>query len=947
MKEIIQNREKNTAEFISNDYTKGRKVLSTIEEELLHCDSFVISVAFITMSGITPLLQTLKELEEKNISGKILTTDYLAFSEPRALQKLSAFSNIELKMHLFQESKIGFHTKGYIFRKGDIYKTIVGSSNMTLSALTLNREWNTKIVSEKNDPYLRDLFDEFNALWFSNFSCHYTSIVDQYQTLYQKKYLERKTTDERLIPSKDIQPNSMQREVIDSLSSIVEQGGTKALLISATGTGKTYASAFALKEQKPKRVLFLVHREQIAKQAMRTYQVVFGKEKTYGLLSGNQRDMEKDFLFSTMQMMAKEEIHALFSRDAFDFIVIDEAHRIGSKSYQKIMHYFHPRFWFGMTASPERTDDFDVYAAFDHTIVHEIRLQEALEEDLLCPFHYFGITDIYNDQVELKVKDFRRLASDQRVNYVIQQAEFYGYSGSRVKGLIFCSSKKEASLFSEKMNELGYKTMALSGEDSQEKREEAIERLVSGEEDHLDYILTVDIFNEGVDIPEINQVLLLRETESPIVFVQQLGRGLRKAKDKEYVIILDFIGNYKNNYMIPIALSGDRSFNKDAIRRYVMEGCRVIPGASTIHFDQISKSEVFKSIDKLNGLPSLIKQNYAHLKQKLNRVPLLIDFLDNQEVDPLVILDKYDTYPNFIRVADKKEYKDILSEDQKTILTYYSRLIPFGKRPHETELLFAFITGEEISYDRMYEKIESKYHLSLSQQEYTSALSNVSGYFVMNKEERKKNTIIQSMFDKEKSTEIFSKQVQGPLKTNLMDLIQVSQRKLEKRFAEQPDLFLLYERYSRRDVCQLLNLETDQSSTMYGMKRIDQDANIFVTYHKLKAEDGSEYIGGKPNYADGLENRNTMMWDSKIGMGISSKYMEDVINAKRIRIFIKKNDDEGNDYYYMGLASILNMEESTKIDNQGVEKAITHVRFHMETEVREDLYDYLEHEENE
>ncbi len=229
-----------------------------------------------------------------------------------------------------------------------------------------------------------------------------------------------------------------------------------------------------------------------------------------------------------------------------------------------------------------------------------------MEEDLLCPFHYFGITDLsmiadQGKSTEEKVENFRYLTSDERVRMIIDQASYFGYSGDRVKGLMFCSRIDEARELSRKLNEKGLHTVALSGDDSEEVRAAAIERLTmevqSEEDDYLDYIITVDIFSEGTDIVEVNQVIMLRPTQSPIVFIQQLGRGLRKAKEKEYVVILDFIGNYKNNFMIPIALSGDRSYNKDNIRRYLMEGGRVIPGASTIHFDEISRKRIFAAVD--------------------------------------------------------------------------------------------------------------------------------------------------------------------------------------------------------------------------------------------------------------------------------------------------------------------------------------------------------------
>lgn len=298
--------------------------------------------------------------------------------------------------------------------------------------------------------------------------------------------------------------------------------------MTPAGTGKTYASAFALREMKPKKLLFLVHRERIAKQAMESYRKVFGrkrengKEYQYALLSGNtsfdiERIKHADLIFATMQMMCKDSIMQYFSPDAFSVICLDEAHHSGADSYQKIMKYFKPDFWLGMTASPE-TNRFDVYKIFHHNIAYEIRLQQALEENLLCPFHYFGITDFQiegetigdDDNVD-SLRRFSRLTSDERVDYVIEQANYYGYCGDRVKGLVFCSRKEEARELSRKFNERGFRTEALTGEDSEARRETVIERLVMDTSnsiskktaennmtgvDYIDYIFTVDIFSE-------------------------------------------------------------------------------------------------------------------------------------------------------------------------------------------------------------------------------------------------------------------------------------------------------------------------------------------------------------------------------------------------------------------------------------------------------------------
>ena len=882
-------------QFISNDYKNGRKVLSTIEDELLHCDSFLISVAFITMGGITPLLQTLRTLEDKGIKGKILTTDYLAFSDPKALDKLATFSNIELKMYLVPDSKNGFHTKGYIFQSNEIYKILIGSSNMTNTALTTNREWNTKIVSTKSGEFVSEMLDEFEELWNHPNTYSYNAFIGAYRVHYEE-YKKVKQKEEIKLPSKQLIPNSMQQAFISSLRNIRNSNESKALLISATGTGKTYASAFALQDQNPKKALFLVHREQIAKQALQSYRNVFGDTKTLGLLSGNSKDINVDYLFATMQTMSKKEVYSSFAPDTFDTIIIDEAHRIGAKSYQEIMEYFKPKFWLGMSASPERTDDFDVYAAFDHNIAYEIRLQQTLEENLLCPFHYFGITDFLTDGNETDFTNFNYLTSNQRVDYIIKQTNYYGYSGERVKGLMFCSSKKEAAALSERLNLRGYRTLALSGEDSQEKREDAIDRLVSDtRSDYLQYILTVDIFNEGVDIPEINQVVLLRPTQSPIVFVQQLGRGLRKSQDKEYVVILDFIGNYKNNFMIPIALSGDRTYNKDNIRRYVMEGERIIPGSSTIHFDEISKKQIFASIDKLSGIKTFIKESYKNLKYKLNRTPLLMDFLSNHEVDPLVILKEYKTYYKLLESIDASSIEKPLNDKELTVLEYYSSIIANSRRPIEAELLNQIINLYTIEPFDLLNQINSKYNTQFNMNHLNSALSNITGNFIKTSAEKDKYTLLNSVIlhndDKLSISNDFKNILTNTqFKEYIQDLIDVCIEKNKSLRNKKKDTFgfIMYEKYSRRDVCQLLNHIKDDASTMYGMKQLNKNTCIFVTYHKADGINGAEYLDGKPNYSDSFMDSQTFMWNSKIGNGPESKYMKEFTSGETKRLFVKK-----------------------------------------------------------
>ena len=536
---INQNISSNLAykpQFVSNNYKEGRKVISSIEDELLSCEEFFISVAFITMGGITPLLQTLRELEQRNIPGKILTTDYLTFSDPKALRVLANFKNIELKMFVTENGKEGFHTKGYIFKKEKMYRIIVGSSNMTLSALTTNREWNTKIVSTEQGEYTQNIVAEFEQLWNAQQSLSFEQFIEAYTNVYTKNKIIRKQKEiakQAEVPSLEVyrlQPNSMQVGFINNLREIYEAGEDKALLISATGTGKTYASAFAARELEFKRALFLVHRNQIAKQALKSYRKVFDGKVSMGMVTGKYQDYDADFVFATVQTLSKEETLKKYKKDHWDLIIIDEAHHSSADSYKKIMDYFTPSLWLGMTATPDKRDDNlegrNIYEIFNHQIAYEIRLQNAMEEDLLCPFHYFGITDLEviadaGKSSEKKIENFRYLTSDERVHNVMKQAEFFGYSGDRVKGLIFCSRIDEARELSTKFNEKGWRTLVLSGSDSEATRAVAIERLAGDEdEDALDYIISVDIFSEGVDVPEINQVIMLRPTESPVIFIQ-------------------------------------------------------------------------------------------------------------------------------------------------------------------------------------------------------------------------------------------------------------------------------------------------------------------------------------------------------------------------------------------------------------------------------------------
>ncbi|EPY6470542.1 DUF3427 domain-containing protein [Clostridium sporogenes] len=934
-----------TPKLIVNDYSKGSKVLSEIISELNKCEEFFISVAFITNSGILPLLETLKVLNKKGVKGKIITTDYLNFSEPKALKKLLEFPNIEMKLY----SKENFHTKGYIFRYKDHYKLIVGSSNLTQTALTKNKEWNLKVSSLEEGSLTGGVISEFNQLW--NDADELTiKWIETYEGIYRKQVeFARKSKVPRLDQYK-LKPNKMQVEAIQGLEELRKNGQNKGLLISATGTGKTYLSAFELRNYNPKRALFIVHREQIAKQALDSFKNVFGDTRSMGILSGTSKEVEKDFIFCTIQTLSKDEVLQSFDKNEFDYIIIDEVHKAGANSYQKIVNYFNPKFLLGMTATPERSDDFDIFKMFNYNIAYEIRLQQALEEDLLCPFHYFGVSDIIIDGIELDDNpDFKYLVAEDRVAHIIDKINFYGYCGERVKGLIFCSDKKEAKELSDIFNAKGYKTVALTGKNSQEERERAIERLEQDETlNSLDYIFTVDIFNEGVDIPSVNQVVMLRPTKSSIIFVQQLGRGLRKNKFKEYVVIIDFVGNYNSNFLIPIALSGDRTFNKDTIRKYVMEGTRVIPGCSTINFDEISKKKIFESIDLANfNNIKLIKESYFNLKQKIGRIPSLSDFDNFDSIDPLrIFATKLGSYYNFLKKYDK-EYTVELNDLQALFIEFISKKLASGKRPQELIMIKNIIHNKVDLIGELKHELKEMYNIDFNEITETNVINVLTNEFPTGSAkktyskciflERKDNYYIISSEFKKCIENIYFKEI-------VMELIDFGLSRYNENYSNRymNTNFQLYQKYTYEDVCRLLEWEQGEVALNIGGYKYDKTTKtypVFINYNK------PDNIKDTINYKDRFESESKLIAISKPCRTIESQDIVQVYNAEKdgveMTLFVRKNKEDkiSKEFYFLGKIKAVGNPHEFIMEN--TEKTAVEIRYKLITPVREDIYDYI------
>lgn len=952
--QIIQSTREYRPQLLVNDKLAGKKVLTTIERELRLCDEFWFSVAFITTSGVATLINTLIELEKSGVKGRILASQYLNFTQPEALRRLKQFSNIDLRIVTDGD----FHSKGYLFKKNDVYNLIIGSSNLTANALCSNKEWNLKVTATEESELIHQTRKEFEDE-FLNAQIVTNEFIVKYDLYYRSQLEYNKKIQAKLNPAEffDVKPNLMQLDALENLKQLRKKGKTKALLISATGTGKTYLSAFDVKVFKPRKFLFVVHRRTIAEKAMETFKNLFGDTFSMGLYSGNERELEADFIFSTIQTISKDEHLHHFEKTHFDYIVIDESHRAGATSYQKIMEYFDPQFLLGMTATPERTDGFDVFKSFEYNIAYEIRLHQALSENMLSPFHYYGVTDLtVNGNVIDDKSDFNLLTADERVNRIIDIAELYGCDNGNVRGLVFCSRKEECYALSNEFNKrLGYQTIALTGDDDETKRANAIRLLEStSKADKLDYIFTVDIFNEGIDIPSVNQIIMLRPTQSAIIFVQQLGRGLRKVNDKEYLTVIDFIGNYNNNFLVPIALYGDTSFNKDTLRNLISTGSALMPGSSTVNFDRITKEKIFDAIDsaKLEMKKDLVN-DFQLLKFKIGRIPKMIDFLESGSRDPFLYVNYSKSYLNFLLSIKEIEHEN-LTKNHLRLIELFSIEINNSKRIEETILLNELLLNGCTSFREINDVILRKYGYINSEETLKSAFNNLNFNFIT-ENFQKKLLRVSELLGFEIITEIsskvqFSDFFKGLLSNDdfrefLIDSVQcaimIFDRKFNlKRYCEG---FQLYQKYSRKDVFRILNWDKNPVAQNVGGYIISTDKTncpIFVNYHK------DENISSTTKYEDKFLNNLEFQWMSKSNRTLLSNDVVTIKNHQsglRIPLFVKKSNDEGTEFYYLGdvTPNTDSFEQKTMENDLGKKVPVVQLVFKLNQPVEDHLFDYF------
>jgi superfamily II DNA or RNA helicase/HKD family nuclease len=955
---------------------RKQRVLHRLQYRLRNCESFRFYVAFVNCEGVASLMQPLLDAQERGVNGRVLVSQYLNFTHPEALRSLLRLPNLEVRI----ATRGAMHAKGYFFSTEARQQFLIGSSNWTASAISSNTELNVEVEAEIGSAFAKEVAEEFDHQ-YEKATPLTTEFIVEYEALYDQAHrapapgqspgashyqpqeqadLVMETADSRqhFSPTSEMlpTPNQMQSEALSRLQALRDTGENKALIVSATGTGKTFLSAFDARAFQAKKLLFVVHRENIARKAMESFQMVFGKSRSMGIYAGSLSDTSPDFIFSTVQTLSRPERMKKFSVDHFDFIIVDESHRAGAASYARFLDYFRPKFLLGMTATPERTDGQDIFQFFDHNIAYEIRLQRALEEGMLCPFHYFGVSDLSIDgELVDQHSEFNRLLSAERVERIVEKAELYGCHDGTVRGLVFCSRNKEAVELSAAFNSRGFRTVALSGANSEVEREQAILALESSDpEIELDYIFTVDIFNEGVDIPSVNQIIMLRPTQSSIVFVQQLGRGMRKGEGEDkYLTVIDFIGNYQNNYLIPIALYGDRSHDKDSIRKLLVSESEAIPGTSTINFDLVTKERIFESLNAKNLLLKRdLSDDYKALKFRLGRAPMMMDFVEQGARDPAAYVAKSKSFYNF--ALEKEDELAKLGQLEREILEALSKNALSARTGVDPLLLEALMSSPVLDHAEFKVAFQERAGFPVTDRQIEIALRSVNLQFM--REQIDGSLVSKGDKWKLRLTEGELPNIARTEQFNDLLLNETFQRFLEDAVAYAAtkyfedldpalvnDGFVRYRKYSRADAFKILGLKQNPVAQNVGGYMVAPDKGscaIFVTYHK------GEDVSDSTKYEDEFVSPSCLHMFSKNNRSLNSpdvKYFKEATSAQRLPLFVQKNNDEGIEFYYLG--DVTPKPNSFYEDKMPVEdgKGVSVVRMDLELDqpVDASLFEYL------
>ena len=878
--------------------------LATIQSNLRTCSSFCFAVSFIKKAGLDLLKNDIAAAIERGAKGKLITSTYQSFTDVESLKWLLNLSlqyqNFEC--HLDDEcffdvrtySTNGFHTKGYIFEYSDRAEIIIGSSNITRYALLKNIEWDLVVNCSKDSDVYNSSVKEFDYLWGETLKLDSDRI-----SIYGEKIsfaIERWDMDYDIVAQR-IVPNYMQRKALKELNRNRALGIQRSLIISATGSGKTYLAAFDALNFGPKKLLYVVHEGSILRRALETFQDVFNGQKVCGLYNGETKEIEADFLFSTNVSMCKSLDS--FRNDEFDYIIIDECHHAVAETYKKIIEYFEPEFMLGLTATENRMDNQDVVGLFGDNIPFELRLRDAIINDLIVPFHYYGIRDklvdySLTDSAERRL--IAQMADASNCEFIHQQIEAHRKQGQKLKALAFCRNIQHARMMAENLGEY-YKTAFLSGKNKTGERIRAFNDLQSDNKE-LEILFAVDILNEGVDIPGVNMVLFLRPTESSTIFIQQLGRGLRKYPGKDYVTILDFIGNnYKRSVHIALALgslSKNSILEKKLLKYMILNDFKPLgldEYGVKIFIDSLSKEEIIDSIESENfNSLRYMKTDYFNFKNYLNShsYPKHIDYLNSDYAPNLLKFmkikiggNKTESYYNFLKGIEEDNLP-VFTSLQVNVVNYLSGLLPLVRR-HEYLIVQRLLEGE---------RSKEEIHDAL-----LSEIPNTS----------ETHTEHALKFLKEKDVVL---EISGVLKLNcevepefiefVSDLLQYGITDFTARYrGASEDDFLLWQDYRVEQV--QLKILNNPGNIMKGTYYKDGNMYVFAGLKKDRAEDDPL------NYKDKFLSSDVFQWESVAR--ITKDEEESQKQAKNVFVFVRKVKSENGitlPFTYVGTGKLMN-----------------------------------------